>query len=125
MAKKDKFQSQVNTFVKNTLRRASLRWPPRNEAIKAARIERGLYQCAMCKNGFKRDQVHLDHIYPVVSLSEGYVDWNEYIARLLVKSEGFQVLCSTCHTYKTSVEDKTRAILNQQRKELDKKKKKE
>jgi 5-methylcytosine-specific restriction endonuclease McrA len=101
-----------------------MRWPPKNEALSNARIERGLYKCNMCKNGFKRDQVDLDHVEPVVSLTEGYVDWNEYIRRLFVKPEGYQVLCKTCHSAKTFIEDKVRAKLNQARKEAEKQQKK-
>lgn len=122
---RDKFEQQLRTFVKNTLRRASLRWQPRTDAFTAARIERGLYQCKMCKEGFKRDQVILDHINPVVPITGSDISIEEWIRGLLVPAEGFQVLCKTCSDAKTFIEDKMRAKANQKKKELDKAKKKE
>jgi 5-methylcytosine-specific restriction endonuclease McrA len=121
---KDKFETQLTSFIKNLLRRASMRWPHKNDALAAARVSRGNYRCAMCKNEFKRDQVDLDHVEPVVSLTEGYVDWDVYIRRLFVKAEGYQVLCKTCHGAKTAIEDKVRATMNQHRKDKDKQLKK-
>lgn len=122
---KDRFEQDLRTFVKNTLRRASLRWRPRSDAFAAARIERGLYQCKMCKEGFKRDQVILDHINPVVPITGSDITIEQWIRGLLVPAEGFQVLCKTCSDAKTAIEDKMRAKANQARKELEKKKKRE
>lgn len=84
-------------FLKSTLRWASYKWPPRNKAIKAARVSRGLYQCAVCEAHFKRHQVQLDHIIAVGSID----DLNGYAERLLCNAEGFQVLCKPCHLSKS------------------------
>ena len=35
-------------FIKSALRRASGRWKPRSEALKKARIEKGVYLCSGC-----------------------------------------------------------------------------
>lgn len=122
-------KSAKNNFVKNTLRRASYRWPGRGEAEKASRIARGLYRCAMCQGEFKRPDVELDHVIPVVPIkeswltSEGEPDWNLFISRLFCEADGYQMLCKMCHMAKTTEEDTMRAFYNAQRKELDKKNK--
>lgn len=126
-----KKKSLFNNFIKNTLRRASYRWSPRGEAERAARIARGLYRCAICEGEFKRSEVELDHVEPVVPIKEGWMDeegnpdWNLYIRRLFCEKEGYQIICKTCHSSKTLIEDTLRAEYNEKRKLLDKKKKKE
>lgn len=102
MAKKKK---SIKTFLTPYLRRASLSWPARNEAFVLARSSRGNYRCAMCQLDFKRDEVHLDHIEPVISLKDGFTTFDDYINKLFCPVEGFQVICSTCHDSKTLIED--------------------
>lgn len=117
----DDLDKKRTSFVKHVLRQSSLRWPARNDALKNARIERGFYQCATCKEKFKREQVHLDHIEPVVSVQHGFTDLITWINRLFVGPEGFQVLCEQCHSNKTMIEDTLRAQYNQARKAEQKK----
>lgn len=99
------------TFVTGSLRRASLRWPPRNEALKKARVDRGLYRCAMCENTFKRDEVHIDHILPVINPSIGFNGWDDFIDKLFCDVDGFQILCKMDHEIKTMLEDEMRKAL--------------
>ena len=115
---KPKFFKSPNrdTWVKGKLRQMSLRWPPRSEALKRARKERGKYQCGMCLELFGSHSVHLDHINPVVDLQTGFVDWNTFIDRLFPDVEGWQVLCETCHGAKTSMEDDLRTHFSQKKK---------
>ncbi len=116
-------------WLTSVLRRASFRWGPRSEAMRRARIERGLYKCAMCKDNFKNKEIIIDHIDPVVSI-EGFKfledgktpDWNVFITRLFCDVDGFQILCKTCSDAKTSIEDTLRAQKNQARKLLAKEK---
>lgn len=121
---KDKFEQELRSFVKNTLRRASLKWKYRSEALKLARKERGLYECAMCKNLCKNGQYILDHILPVVPITGSDITIEQWIRGLLVKAEEFQVLCKVCSDAKTAIEDKMRAKANQKKKEVDKQSKK-
>ena len=110
----DKFREQ---FVRWTLRHASFRWPPRGEAMKLARVDRGLYTCASCKGSFKNKEVRLDHIQPVVPTMP-QIDPSgraipqsigEYVLRMFPPKEGLQVLCSNCHATKTKLENEQRA----------------
>lgn len=116
MAKKpitdwDKFREQ---FVRWTLRRASFRWPPRGEALKAARVERGLYRCASCSKIYGNKEVKVDHIEPVVPvqcLSERATaseTVGRYVLRMFPELAGLQVLCTTCHALKTKGENDAR-----------------
>jgi 5-methylcytosine-specific restriction endonuclease McrA len=105
MAKKPK---SLRTFLTPYLRRASLAWPGRTQALTDARVDRGKYKCAMCEDIFKRTEVHADHIKSIVSTSEGFTNWDDYINAMFCSKEGFQILCETCHETKTMIEDKMR-----------------
>lgn len=99
------FQKFLKNFVIQTLRRATYRWPYKNIARTNSRIERAFYECSSCKGAFGPKDINLDHVQPVIDVERGFTDWNDFINRLFVKTEGFQVLCETCHTNKTNVEN--------------------
>lgn len=99
--------SKRKSFIVSTLRRSSYRWYGRYEAMKRARIERGLYRCNVCKGAFKNKEINLDHILPVVPLT-GFDTWEGYLDRLFCEPEGMQVLCKTCHDIKCSLEREER-----------------
>ena len=98
----------IKTFLTPYLRRASLAWSPRNQALSLARTSRGWYKCAMCSDDFKREEVDIDHVHPVVSLKDGFNSWDEYINSLFCPVDGFQILCKSCHSVKTQLEDTMR-----------------
>jgi len=95
------------SWLISTLRRASYRWPPRTEAFKAARVERGLYKCEMCTGIFPKKEIKLDHIQPVVPVT-GFTTWDDFINRLFCEASGYQVICETCHSSKTAIERELR-----------------
>lgn len=108
MAGKKSFN--LKSFLINRLRRASFAYPPRNEAMKEARVDRGLYKCAHCViEGkdviWRAKEVKADHILPVVDPTVGFVDWNNFINRLFCEKEGFQILCEEHHDLKTEKEN--------------------
>jgi hypothetical protein len=100
----------LRKFLIPILRRKSLHSPERTRCLNLARIERGFYRCNSCKNGFSRKNVHVDHIDAVVSVKDGWVDWNTYIERLFIPAEEMQVLCVACHTVKCQLEASLRSI---------------
>ena len=130
MDKKKNFNKK--TWVTSSLRRMSYRYPPRNEALKNGRVDRGLYKCAMCEGIFHQKEVKIDHVEPVVPftgfpmhpLTQG-PDWTIFMDRLFCDVEGFQLLCDPCHDQKTIIEDTMRATYNAEQKEIEKKKLKE
>lgn len=112
-------EARYNGFIKSALRNASMKWPPKNAVKKAARVERGVYECA----GYKRDPHHVpaslppkpgnkrrinnavvDHINPVIDPETGFISWDEVIERMFCEADGLQVLCHDCHTKKTADE---------------------
>ena len=101
----DKFREQ---FVRWTLRRASFRWPARSEALRLARVSRGTYKCANCEGLFGNKETKLDHIEPVVSITQQGIDYEAFIKRLLCPASGLQVLCRECHDIKTKGENDAR-----------------
>lgn len=103
------FEMHLRNFVKKHLRRASIQWPYRNAALKKARVDRGLYRCALCQRAdLKRGDFHLDHKYPVVATNSPEYSLDTFIRRLLVRTQGWQVLCIFCHDLKTNSEQNQR-----------------
>lgn len=116
MAKKDyksiekddeAFNKHRFNYVKNALRIATYKWPYFSMAMTRQRLERGLYQCESCKGSFGPKEINRDHIEPVVAVT-GWSNWEDYIKRLFVKSDGIQILCITCHETKTMTENQMR-----------------
>ncbi len=105
---KPKAKPIIKHWLTNKLRRLSYQWPPRKEAIRAARQSRGQYQCAICERLFGPREIQLDHIIPVVDEETGFVGWDTYIERLFCSQDNFQVLCKPCHAGKTFLEQEIR-----------------
>lgn len=103
-------------FIIQLLRRGTYKYPPRNEALKAARISRGIYKCEMCQGIFPKKEITLDHKNPVVEPKIGFVDWNTYIPRMFPEVQGFQTICRTCHDSKTKIENILRKKYRQKKK---------
>lgn len=95
-------------MIRSHLRRLSIRWKPRNEALKSSRRpyigdnKRRLweYQCETCKNWYMRKEVEVDHIKECGSIK----DWGDigmFCKNMLIET-GFQILCNSCHLIKTN-----------------------
>jgi hypothetical protein len=119
------------TWIMATLRRASYRWPAIDEAERRARVERGLYKCAMCEGSFRNKEYARDHIESIVPYEgfpmhpiTGGPDWTIVIDRLFCGVEGIQILCHPCHDLKTAQEDAMRANYNAEKKKIEKEQKK-
>jgi 5-methylcytosine-specific restriction endonuclease McrA len=109
----NKVNYKLKAFIISRLRRASFGWPGRSLAVKAARLDRGQYECAECRRqnktkiwGYK--EISVDHITPVIDPTIGFVDWNTYIPRMFPEQDGWQVLCDIHHDNKTKDENKQR-----------------
>jgi hypothetical protein len=109
-----------------TLRKASYRWPPRQQALRSAQVTveahirnpgetvtgrvRNFYRCRICKLVFSRKGVSIDHIEPVVDPERGWQGWDEYLKRMFCPKEGFQIICQKDHDKKTLKETRVRVI---------------
>lgn len=117
-------EARYNSFITSALRSAHARWGPKTDAKKRAWVSRGVYKCEMCGEegpatlppleGKKRRRQNaaVDHTLPVVDPAIGKTTWDEYIDRMFVEADAYQVLCYACHTTKTNEE---RQIATQRR----------
>ena len=104
-------EARYRTFITSVLRAGSRKWPPKYECLEEAFTGKKTnkasgrmakhYKCAACKKQFPSSKVQVDHIDPVVSPTDGFTSWDDYIERLYCEKENLQVLCTTCHDKKT------------------------
>lgn len=108
-------QAKFNSFIKNNLRSATRKWGPIHQCTKNARVARGLYECAECKEHVpatiikegerKRSKnIFVDHIVPIVDPAVGFVSWDSVIERMFCDSDNLQILCLNCHKTKSQEE---------------------
>nr|BDD47185.1 hypothetical protein 3 [bacterium] len=115
-------EARFRSFITSQLRKATYKWPPKNEALRRAKIKRGVYRCNACKQevptsvkekGKRKQNVFVDHINPVIDPKKGFTTWDTFIERLFCEIENFQVLCRKCHDEKTKGE---REVANKRKK---------
>jgi hypothetical protein len=119
-----------------TLRRASYRWPPRNEAIARATVTKEeflrnpgvdpdtvskritkFFHCVRCVKSYPRKLGDLDHVVPIINPQTGFTSWDDVIPRLFCQAEGLQLICKGCHKEKTINEGTVRTKYRRKRKE--------
>lgn len=98
---------ELKTWLRWQLRKISLRWPARSQAMARARVERGVYRCEGCGALTPAKNIQADHIIPVVG-PNGFTNWDDFIQRLFCSVENYQILCKKCHDVKTLAENKER-----------------
>lgn len=107
-------EATFTSFIKNNLRRATIKWAPIQNALKEARTRRGFYMCAGCKqevtastrndDGKRVKNAIVDHIQPIIDPAVGFTTWDDCIDRMFCEKENLQVLCRDCHDIKTNEE---------------------
>lgn len=95
----------INAIIA-VLRRIGYRNVTRAEAFKRAHKARGVYECELCHAQVKRQDLHGDHIEPVIEPEVGFVDFNTYINRLFLGK--IQAICKPCHKAKSKAENEIR-----------------
>lgn len=123
MNKKTKKPKSLPQFLIPILRKASIRWPARYEALKQARekLPDGHYlngnvkfitkyrcQNKSCKSLVNEKEGQVDHITSIAGIS-GFNDFNDYISRLFCSVENLEFICKNCHTAKNKIEAQIRA----------------
>lgn len=99
----------LKTWLRWQLRKISLRWPARSQAMGRARVERGVYKCEGCEQLTPAKNIQADHIIPVVG-NEGFTNWDDFVTRLFCPPDNYQILCKECHHVKTQAENETRRL---------------
>lgn len=94
------------------MRSATRKWAPISDCLSSARVKRGFYECADCKEhvpntvkeGGKRvKNIFVDHIEPIVPVT-GWVSWDSCIERMFCEISNLQLLCKACHDRKSKEE---------------------
>ena len=114
-------ESAFWSFIRSSIRKASMYWKPLQECkLKARRSNKSSnkrqkweYQCATCTDWFKGDDVQVDHIIDAGSLKSAD-DLKGFIERCFVEAGGYQVLCKPCHQLKTNAVRENNKLLKQQ-----------
>lgn len=106
-------EARYRSFIISLLRQGTRRWGPIQEVKKEARVRRGFYRCAECKqevtasiikDGKRVNNIIVDHVVPVVDPEVGFTNWDEYIERMFAEKDNLQVLCRACHHEKSMEE---------------------
>ena len=108
----------------NALRRVSMHWKPKSVALKRALAGKKInpstgklkqfYKCEESGEEGWADEMHADHIDPVVPEQWGETtrflgyNWNEYIQRMFVEEDGYQIILKALHKAKTKQENQNR-----------------
>lgn len=99
-------------WIRSALRSKSLRWPPRNEALQAARrpykgtnkLQKWEFKCAICKDYFKAKEVCVDHYPKPAGSILSVADIGEFANNLYCEVDNLRVLCVPCHKVHTLAE---------------------
>ena len=107
-------EAKFRSFIKNNLRRASIKWAPIQEVLSEARTKRGFYHCDGCNqevpasikiDGVRHKNIYVDHIEPIVDPAVGFTTWDCVIDRMFCEKDNLQALCKACHDAKTQEEN--------------------
>lgn len=102
-------EAKFFAWVRSGLRKAYIRWPPKNEVVTNAKRnikkpngnQKFEYRCADCTKYHKRTEVEVDHIEECGSL-RSFDDIGVFASKLFVGVDKLQVLCKKCHQKKTN-----------------------
>jgi hypothetical protein len=107
-------EAQYLGWIRSALRSKWLRWPPRAQAITAARrtyrgpnkLQKYEVQCAICTKWYKQKEIEVDH-YPHDAGSILSVDdVGQFVNRLYCETDNLRVLCKPCHKVYTLSQSK-------------------
>lgn len=114
--------------IRGALRRAFSRSPLVREVLEESRQEFPRFkndgtrhkrnwvkrQCQVCGNWVPAGKISVDHIDPVISVTDGKQDWNTFVDRLWCNTSGkanLQRICDPCHDIKTQGERIARLLI--------------
>ncbi len=102
-------ESAYLAWIRSCLRAKSLRWPPRNTALELARRpysgpnkrQKWEFQCAICLEWFKKDDVVVDHYPEEAGSILSVEDIGPFAERLYCEVGNLRVLCEFDHRVHT------------------------
>jgi len=116
-----------NAVVRSAIRRSFARSPKVIEVMNAgkrkvphfnkdgsrAKVDRVEFECQVCHSWVPAKLMGgVDHIIPVVSVEEGFQDWNTFIARIDCDPSNLQRICKKDHDKKSLEERRRRNALH-------------
>ena len=69
------------------------------------------FECQTCFGWFNRKFVEVDHVIPVVSVEEGFKNWDTFISRIDCDIKNLKRICENCHQIKSNSERDQRNFL--------------
>lgn len=105
-------ESAYLAWIRSLLRKGSLRWKPRNEALLKARRkytgpnkqQKWEYRCAMCGEYFSAKEVVVDHFPHAAGSILSVEDIGPFAERLFCEVDNLRVLDKDCHDLHTLAE---------------------
>jgi 5-methylcytosine-specific restriction endonuclease McrA len=69
-----------------------------------------MFLCAYCPNAFKKSEIQIDHIIPIVPFGESKLSLSldYYAERIFCEPNNLQPLCKPCHLIKSNQEKNKR-----------------
>lgn len=123
--------NDIKKFLIPKLRNISRMWPPKNQAIQAAKesVQIGFYKngkpeykimfkCYICGELNDRTETQVDHVVPVVDM-DGFTNWDDFITALFCDSNNLAAVCKPCHYLKSQLEVQKRKEQRKLKKKLD------
>ena len=104
--------------VREVLMKVRREVPKFNNDGRRAKRDAVQYKCNVCNAFVSSTKVSVDHIEPVISVEDGFQDFNLFIKRLFCAESNLQVICDTCHDKKT-YEERIARLTKQYTEELD------
>lgn len=120
--------AKIKRMIIGYARRLSGSWEPRNNVKRRAKIAPALHRCSKCgslnyegdsQKTYEKyleqypndivnfDGIEIDHVQPVIKVT-GFTTWDEYFSSLFCDEDGYRPLCNSCHTRKSSEENRQR-----------------
>jgi len=101
-------------FIRSTLRRATMRYPVKQQVLQANRKPNDgtfdkrtkfIYTCEICSVEGQGKSMEVDHINPAGSL-KSYADLAGFVERLFCEADNLRVICKECHATVTKEQKK-------------------
>lgn len=106
------------SMIRSAARRIWMWSPARKQAIRDARVAKGLVECCQCKKQMKENakekEYRVDHIIPASEPAALIKSWDDFFERLFTGA--LQILCIPCHEVKTKEENAIRKSVKPKRK---------
>lgn len=102
-------EAQYLSFLRSTLRGKFLRYPVRDDALKANRVPyegddsrtRWIYTCELCKQPFKSKEIEVDHFPRSAGSLSKLEDLPKFAENLFCELDNLRILCIECHKIHT------------------------